>query len=101
MSKLAVFAKLTALPGMRDEVVEILKELVAGVATEEGTEVYAMHVDQADDVTVHFYELYTSTDALAVHQGSDVMKAVGPKLGGKLAGRPELTMTTLVVGKGL
>jgi quinol monooxygenase YgiN len=101
MSKIAVLAKLVTLPGMRADVIEILSAQVAAVADEAGTEVYALHVDPADEVTVWFYELYVDKAALDFHGTTDAMKALGPKLAGKLGGRPELTLLTPVVAKGL
>ena len=101
MSKIAVLAKLTCLPGFRPEVIEILSAQVALVADEAGTEVYALHTDNTDDVTIWFYERYTDQESLALHGKTEVMAALGPKLKGKMAARPELTMLSPVVAKGL
>lgn len=101
MSKLAIIAKLTAAPGKRDELVNVLKELVDGVADEEGTLIYGLHTANNDETSVFFYELYTDQAANDVHSGSPTMKAVGPKLAGLLGGMPELTPLTPVAAKGL
>ena len=66
MSKVAVIAKITALPGLRDEVVAVLSEVVEATTSEPGTLVYAMNVDKADDDVIWFYELYTDEAALGV-----------------------------------
>jgi quinol monooxygenase YgiN len=100
MPKVAVVAKLTAAPGKRDEVVDVLKDVVAATEQEAGTLVYAMNVEKDGDV-IWFFELYTDEGALGVHAGSDAMKASGPRLAGKLAGRPEIIQLTPVVAKGL
>ena len=97
MSKTSVLAKLTCKEGSRDAALEILAQQVSAVANEEGTEVYALHSDNSDNVTIWFYELYTDKAALAFHGGTDVMKALGPHR----AGRPELIMCTPVAAKGL
>ena len=101
MPKLAVIAKITALPGMRDEVVDVLRDVVAATADEPGTLVYAMNVDKADENVVWFYELYTDDAALGAHAGSEAMKAAGGKLRDKAAGRPEIMLCELVGGTGL
>jgi len=94
-------AKMTAVEGKRDELLQTLDKLLDAVAGEEGTEVYALHLDAADGNVVWFYELYTDMDALTVHGGSEAMQAAGPELGALLAGRPELIFLTPVRAKGL
>jgi quinol monooxygenase YgiN len=100
MSSIVVLAKLSAKEGMRAELVEVLKELVANAHTEAGTDVYAMHTANDDQTTVWFYERYADTDAFKLHGASDTMKAVGPRLAPFMAGRPELIMLTDVAAKG-
>ena len=101
MAKVAMVAKMTAAAGKRDELVEALGSLSDAVAEEEGTEIYALHLDAADADVVWFYELYRDGDALAAHGGSEAMKAIGPQLASLLAGRPELIFLTPVRAKGL
>jgi quinol monooxygenase YgiN len=101
MPKLAVIAKITALPGLRDEVVAVLSDVVAASKDEPGTLLYAMNVDRSEADVVWFYELYSDEAALAAHGGSEAMKAAGGKLRDKAAGRPELHLLDLVDGKGL
>jgi len=101
MSKVAVIAKITALPGMRQEVVSVLSEVVAATRDEPGTLLYALNVDKAEEDVIWFYELYTDEAALAAHGGSEAMKAAGGKLRDKAAGRPELHLLELVEGTGL
>jgi quinol monooxygenase YgiN len=99
MAKLAVIARITALPGKRDEVMDALRPVVAATRGEPGTLVYAMHTDKAEEDVVWFYELYADDAALAAHGGSEAMKQAGGELRGKVAGRPELHMLDLVDGK--
>ena len=101
MSKIAVLAKLTTKAGARAEVIEILTAQVAAIADEEGTEVYALHTDDGDEVTVWFYERYTDAASLDRHGKTDLMAALGPKLAGKMAARPEIIRLSPVVAKGL
>ena len=101
MTKVALVARMTAAPGKRDELVEAFGALYDAVAGEEGTEVYALHLDAGNEDVVWFYELYRDMDALTTHGTSDAMKAMGPRFGSLLAGQPELTFLTPVRAKGL
>ena len=101
MSKIAVIAKLTAKEGKRDEVIAVMTEMVGAVNAEAGTEIYALHTQADDEVTIWFYELYTDGDALTAHGSSEAMAASGPKLKGLLAGRPEIIKLTPVAAKGV
>ena len=100
MSKVALIAKLTAAEGKRDELVEALQAAIAAVEGEEKTEVYALHIDAAEDNLVWFYELYTDQDGFAAHSTGEAMKAMGG-VGPLLGGRPELIFLTPVAAKGL
>ncbi|GAC1375835.1 MAG: hypothetical protein NVSMB4_04270 [Acidimicrobiales bacterium] len=102
MAKVAVIAKITALPGQRDEVVAVMNEIVmSAVKQEEGTLLYTLNLDKTNADVIWFYELYADDAALAAHGGSEAMKAAGGKLRDKAAGRPEITLLELVDGKGL
>jgi quinol monooxygenase YgiN len=101
MAKVALVAKMTAAAGKREELIESFGSLYDTVAGEEGTEVYALHLDASDADVVWFYELYRDSNALAAHSTSEAMKAVGPRLGSLLAEQPELTFLTPVRAKGL
>ena len=101
MSQVAVIAKITALPGKRDEVVAVLSEVAKATENEPGTLLYAMNIDKAEADVIWFYELYADDAALAAHGGSEAMKAAGGQLRDKAAGRPELHILELVTGKGL
>ncbi len=101
MSKVALVAKMTAAEGKRDQLVEAFSRLFDSVEGEQGTEIYALHVDANDPAVVWFYELYTDMDGLTVHGTSEAMKAIGPELTALMGARPELTFLTPVRAKGL
>lgn len=101
MAKLAVIAKITALPGKRADVVDALRPVVTATGDEPGTLLYSMHTDKGEDDVVWFYELYADEAALATHGGSEAMKQAGGQLRDKVAGRPELHMLDIVDGKGI
>jgi quinol monooxygenase YgiN len=99
--KVAVFARIPAQPGRRDELVKALEAAIDNANTEEGTLTYILHVDDKEPDTVFFYELYTDQDALTAHGSSDFMKELGKSLRDLAGGRPELQILTPVIGKGL
>jgi quinol monooxygenase YgiN len=98
---LVILAKLTAQEGKRAELLAALQALVDNAHHEPDTLVYAMHTDNADQVTVWFYERYLDDMALRAHSSSDVMKAVGAQLAPLTAGRAEIIKLTDVSHKGL
>ncbi|HEU0103634.1 MAG TPA: putative quinol monooxygenase [Mycobacteriales bacterium] len=101
MSKVALIVKLTAVEGRRDELFAAFDEQFQAASAEPGTEVYALHADTVDSDVLWFYELYSDQDALALHAGSQAMKAAGPRLKPLLAGRPEITRLAPLRASGL
>ena len=102
MAKTALLAKLTAKEGQRDALLAVIADLgMKNVSGEPGTEVYAAHKDQNDDNVVWFYEMYTDSDALAVHGGSDGMKDFGRATAEFMDGRAELIFLEPACAKGL
>ncbi|MCO1660255.1 putative quinol monooxygenase [Pseudonocardia humida] len=99
--KVAVLARIPAQPGKRDALVEALQAAIDNANTEAGTLLYILHTDPKDPDAVLFYELYADQDALTAHGSSDRFKEIGATLREFAAGRPELTMLTPVIGKGL
>jgi quinol monooxygenase YgiN len=99
--KVAVLARIPAKPGKRDELVAALQAAIDNANTEAGTLLYILHTDPEDADAVLFYELYADQDALTAHGSSDRFKEIGASLRDLAAGRPELTMLTPVIGKGL
>ncbi len=66
----------------REEVVALFEETIAHVhANDTGCELYAMHEDSD---TLVMIEKWSSADDLEAHRVSETMKALDPKLAGKL-----------------
>jgi quinol monooxygenase YgiN len=99
--KVAVLARVPAQPGRRDELVEKLRAAIDNANTEAGTLLYILHTNDKDPDAVFFYELYTDRDSFTAHGSSDRFKEIGATLRDVAAGRPELTILTPVIGKGL
>ena len=101
MSRVAVLAKIAALPGKRDDLIAVMQAGLATAESEPGTLQYVMHEDASDPDVIWFYEVYESQEALAAHGSSEGMKALGKASREFAAGRPELTFLTPVGGKGV
>jgi quinol monooxygenase YgiN len=50
---------------------------------------------------VFFYELYADEDAFKAHSSGEALKAVFPKLGGLVAGPPDMVIGTPRNAKGI
>ena len=58
-NKVAVFARIPAQPGKRDELVKAMQAAIDNANSEEGTLTYILHTDDKEPDTVFFYEMYT------------------------------------------
>lgn len=101
MSKISLIAKLTAADGKVDELKSALDVLVAAADEEDGLEIYSAHADPNDESAFYFFELYTDQEALDVHGKGEAMAAAMGAMGGLLAGRPEITLLSPLVAKGM
>jgi len=102
MSQVAIWAKIPAKPGMRDEMIKVMQAEIDHVTNNEaGTTYYILHEDPKDEDAVYFYELYTDRAASEAHGQSDTFKAMGPLLAPFLGGKPELMYPRPVPGTGL
>ena len=100
-NKVAVFARIPAQPGKRDELVKAMQAAIDNAQSEAGTLTYILHTDDKQPDAVFFYEIYTDQDALAAHGSSDFMKEFGKSMRDLAGGRPELQILKPVSGKGL
>lgn len=101
MAKVAVWAKIPAAPGKRDELIAALQTALETANGEPGTIYYMLHTDVTDPDALFMYELYENQDALNAHMGSEAFKALGPAIGSLLGGAPSLSILGPVGGKGL
>ena len=100
MSKVAVWAKIPAAPGKRDELAAALGAALETAKGEAGTIYYILHNDPNDADALFMYEMYESQDALTAHMGSEAFKALAPAITPFLGGRPELQFIEPIGGKG-
>lgn len=90
---IAVIAKLTVKEGMEEEFKAAGAEMVAAVSANETGR--ALHYTLAQNPKApqefFFLELYADDSAMGDHSKTPHMAAFGGKIGGLLAGRPEIT----------
>lgn len=100
MSQISVIVKLVAAPGKRDELLAAFAGFLPTVEAEEGTLVYSVHSDSADQDAVWITEVYADEAALAAHNSSDAFKAFGGSLVALLGGPAEFHMAVPAMAKG-
>jgi quinol monooxygenase YgiN len=89
---ISVIAKLTVKEGKEDEFKAAGAEMVAAVKANEAgrTLMYTLAQSQTTPNEFYFIEKYADADAVSVHGKTPHMAAFGGKIGGLLAGRPEI-----------
>lgn len=88
---IGVIARLKIQEGKNEEFESIFSELAAAVhAKESGNNFYALHRSRDDNTAYVVLEQYEDQAALDAHGQSDHFKTIGAKMGGCLAGRPEV-----------
>ena len=90
---IGIVATLKVQDGKGAEFEAIFKDLAEQVrAKEAGCLMYQLTKSRADPNTYKVLELYKDEAAIAAHRDSAHYKALGPKLGGCMAGRPEIEL---------
>jgi quinol monooxygenase YgiN len=100
MSKVALFATITAAPGKRDELLEKFKMMLDAVEREDGCEVYLAHTSDDEPDKIFMYELYSSVEAFDSHMSGEAMAAFVTEAGALFGGPLDLKRLSLHGGKG-
>ena len=86
-----VVARLNIQPGKNSEFEAIFAELEAAVRENEpGNNFYALHKSREDENAYIVLEQYKDQEALDAHGKTDHFKTIGARMGGCMAGRPEI-----------
>ena len=100
MAKISLIAKLPCAEGKNAEFEAALGDMIEAANEEAGLEIYSAHrINDTNDYV--FFELYTDGEALAVHGKGDAMKQAMGAIGAFMAGKPDVSIMTPVVAKGL
>ncbi len=89
---ISVIAKIPLQEGKAEEFTEAFKEIAVGVATEAGNHLYSLSFSSKEPNTAVIMERYDDKDALGAHSKSDHYAAFGARIGGMLAGPPEVVL---------
>lgn len=89
---ISVIAKLKVQEGKTEQTIDMCKELLEKVATEEGTLLYSLNRNPNDPNTIVIIERYKDKDALTAHSSTDHFKAFSAKLGAVLAAKPDIAI---------
>lgn len=88
---IGVVAKLKVQDGKQAEFEAVFADLSAQVnAKEDGCVLYQLYKEKGSSDTYIVMEQYKTDDDLKAHGQTEYFKAAGPKLGGVLAGAPEV-----------
>ena len=100
MSAYASYVKLTAKPGQRDSLVELMLEAAAGMETVEGCELYVINLSVSEPDSIWVTEIWRNQEdhdaSLKLEGAQEQIQRVLPLL----AGRPEGIILQPVGGKG-
>ena len=100
MAKISLIAKLPCAEGKNDDFEAALAAMIEASNEGAGLEIGAAHMAN-DSNDYYFFELYADGDALKIHGKGDAMKTAMAAIGPFMAGKPEITMMTPVVAKGI
>ena len=96
---IAIFAKLIARPGKRDELARGLDAIREEAESEPGTLVFTVHTACDYEDVVLCYEVYRDEDAMGEHREGKALLALMDVIGDLIEGAPELYYVTPVGAK--
>jgi quinol monooxygenase YgiN len=91
---IAVIATLPVKPEKREAALAAAREMMAGVANEDGTLEYTLNIDEEDPDTLIFIERYRDMTALTAHNATPHFKAFMEKAAEFAAEAPAIRVLT-------
>ena len=88
---IAIFTRLVAKSGRRDELVAVLEELAQSTRAEPGNEQFVTHAARDEPDVVLGYELFTDDAAMEAHRATDAVRIARERLDDLLSAPPEIT----------
>ncbi|SDQ13345.1 Quinol monooxygenase YgiN [Chryseobacterium soldanellicola] len=80
----------------RDEVLDVLQNMVKETRKEEANELYSLHQGIDDKNHFIFYEIWKSEEGLAQHNQQPYIKAFGALINEKLQEKPQIYLTNII-----
>jgi quinol monooxygenase YgiN len=93
---LAVFARMAAHPGQREQLLAALQPFIASGHAEPGTVAYVVHESTDDADSLWFYARFADQAALEAHQANEAaLTEAGEEVAKHLAGPPQVEYGTV------
>jgi quinol monooxygenase YgiN len=86
----AIFTRLTAKPGRRQELLDVLEELAVSTRAEPGNEQFVVHAARDEPDVVLGYERFTDDAAIEAHRATDAVRVAREQLDELLTEPPEI-----------
>lgn len=80
----------------RNEVLQVLQNMVKETGKEEANELYTLHQGTEDKNHFIFYEIWKSEDGLKQHNDQPYIKAFGNLIEEKLQEKPQIYLSNLI-----
>ena len=87
---IAIFTRLVAKPGRRDELLAALDELARSTRAEPGNEQFVCHPARDEADVVLGYELFADDAAIDAHRATDAVRIARERLDALLVQPPEI-----------
>lgn len=94
--KIYVMAIIKAKEEHRNEVLEVLQNMVTETRKEKANELYTLHQGIEDKNQFIFYEIWKSKEGLTAHNEQPYIKEFGEIAAKKLREEPTIILTTLI-----
>ena len=94
--KIYLTAIIKAKEEYREEVLEVLQNMVKETMKEEANELYALHQGIEDKNQFVFYEIWKSKEGLAQHNQQPYIQAFGALADEKLQEKPQIYLTEII-----
>ena len=98
-SPVGLIARLVALPGRRDELLQAVAGSVDAATREPLTLTYSVHADLGDDDSVWIYAVYPDWEAAEVHRNGENHEEIQARVGPLLAQPPEAHRISVTAAK--
>lgn len=96
MGKVALVVEFRTRPELREQWEALMRELAAGVATEEGNLVYTVSKSKTEPGLYHVLEVYASAEAVEAHKAAPHAKAALGQLKNFLTAPPVIVASDVV-----
>ncbi|WP_426276592.1 putative quinol monooxygenase [Chryseobacterium sp. S-02] len=94
--KIYLTAVIKAKEEHRNEVLEVLQNMVKETVKEEANELYTLHQGIEDKNQFIFYEIWKSEEGLAQHNQQPYIQAFGTLVDEKLQEKPQIYLTEII-----